>query len=75
MLVVGIPVDANAVQQEIVIKRFDNDDKTVIPAVDAGGDNNDSAHPESVDFGKNLKQAFVVLENEAGSHRIRSAST
>ena len=76
MLVVGIPVDANAVQQEIVIKRFDNDDKTsAIPAVDAGGDNNDVRTLQTVDFGKNLKQAFVVLENEAGSTASLSAST
>ena len=49
MLVVGIPVDTDAVQQQIVIKRFDNDDKTGnIPAVDAGGDNNDVCTPSKV---------------------------
>lgn len=63
MLVVGIPLDS-AASQAIEYLRFD---ATTNPVIDAGEDNNVDRDLSTVTFVQSLKEAFVVLENDAGS--------
>ena len=63
MLVVGIPAD-NSIGDQIEVKRFDTNSD---PAVQAGGDDNTQRTLNPVIFANPLKEAFVALENEAGT--------
>lgn len=63
MLVVGIPAD-NSIGDQIEVKRFTT---TSDPAVQAGSDDNTQRNLNPVTFANPLKEAFVALENEAGT--------
>ena len=63
MLVVGIPVDSS-IGSQIEVKRFDTNSD---PAVQAGSDDNTQRTLNPVTFENQLKEAFVALENEAGT--------
>jgi hypothetical protein len=63
MLVVGIPAD-NSIGDQIEVQRFT---ATSDPAVQAGSDDNTQRTLNPVTFANPLKEAFVALENEAGT--------
>lgn len=66
MLVVGIPLDTDA-GSAVEYKRFDEDTSNGIADVDAGKNDNAERTLPTVTFTKELKEALVVLENNAGS--------